>query len=139
VVLLGLATVILGAMYALVGATLLYAGVHALGQLPGDEQQSGWAPVLAAVMGFVVVFGVALLVQGVPQVVAGMGVMLRRPWARVLTLVMAVPTALWGIVLLATGNSTASTIVLGVVQVAYGVLAWAALMSYGTEFSRERV
>src|SRR5262249_6255039 len=73
------------------------------------------------------VVGGCAIVEGLPLVLVGVGLLLRRNWARVFALVFAVLFWLQGVALVISPPSTL-LLVLGVVLVAHSVLSFVALL-----------
>jgi hypothetical protein len=134
VTVVGLIT-LLGVAYTALGGWLLFAGADLNTRLENDPA-GGMAPVLQLLAGFMVVIGVAFIVQGVPGVLAGWGVLSRRSWGRILALIVAALAAPWGLAFLVISRGDVTFITLGAAQVLYGILAFAVLIRAGDEFSR---
>jgi hypothetical protein len=135
VTVVGVLTLVLAAIYAFVGGTLIYSGVR--GTMTADEAAAqGWASTLRLVSGFVAGVGAMVLLQGILGLLAGVGVLGRRAWGRILALVLAVPVLLWGLLFLGVSDGNTSTIVIGVVQVVCGLLTLVVLLRNGDDFRR---
>ncbi|HVR43161.1 MAG TPA: hypothetical protein VMS56_06895 [Thermoanaerobaculia bacterium] len=80
---------ILAILHIVAGAILLLVGAGVFITLAGAGLLSGDPDAMAvtAVIGLFV--GALLFVLSVPSIIAGMGLLRHRPWARVLTLVLA--------------------------------------------------
>lgn len=74
--------IVLGGLGVL-GAAAAFIGIAGAGFLSGD------LGAIAITSGLAVVIGLFLLILAVPQVVAGLGLLQRRSWARILALVVA--------------------------------------------------
>jgi len=104
--------------------------------------QSGdpWWPVITmfGVLPVVVILiGVGFIIFGGVGVLAGVGVLRRKRWARGLTIVLAGLVLLsCGAVLADTSGLTAVDVITTVAQAGYGVFALVALARHGAEFRR---
>jgi fumarate reductase subunit D len=137
VTVLGLITLLLGGAYAALGGQLILAGASWAGQSGGDP----WGPV-ATLFGILpallIAVGVAFLPLGLLGLLAGAGVLLRKPWGRILTFILAVLAIQLGLVWVGGGDQDATDIVLGAAQVFYGILAFVILIGNGAAFFRAR-
>lgn len=82
--------IFLGAMgvFAGLGFMLLFGGIAGLASMAGDNPDAAIAlPVLGGIGG--IIFVVALILA-LPSIIAGIGLLNFRPWARTLTLVLSV-------------------------------------------------
>lgn len=138
VTLMGLANLLLGGAYAYLGGSAIYAGVMAPANARanfGDE----WA-LIATMFGIIpailIVIGLAFLLFGVLMFLAGLGIIWRNEFARIVALILAVFVVLLGLVLAIGGNRDAESIAIGAVQICYGILAFVALISRRVEFGR---
>jgi len=127
---LGLLTLLLGLAYAVLGGIFLFFGVAAQKRLEGDPA-GGLGFLLELIAGFVAVVGVAFLVQGVLGVAGGLGLLFRKPWGRIPTFLLAVLALLWGVLCYATYGLDVTGIVIGSVQVLYGIFAVVTLFKSG--------
>ena len=87
---IGLLHIFLGAMgvFAGLGFMLLFGGIAGLAAMSGNGADAAVAlPVLGGIGG--IIFVVALILS-VPSIIAGIGLLNFRPWARILTLVLSV-------------------------------------------------
>jgi hypothetical protein len=132
--LVGVLGLLAGAAYAITGGWLAFAGAASAYQFEGDPV-GGLGPLLQIIAGFVAAVGVALLLQGVLALAAGVGVLRRRPWGRVLGLCAAALAVLWGLLFVIALDGGAYR-ALGAAQIAFGVFAGAVLIREGGEFSR---
>lgn len=132
---LGLITVLLGGVYAALGGIVIYTGAAALKKLQ-DDPAGGFGFLLRFLAGFVAVIGVALLVQGVFGILAGLGVLGRSQWGRVLTFIWSVLVILGGLASLAFSDQGATYLAAGAVQLLYGALAFVILIKKRAEFTR---
>jgi hypothetical protein len=134
---LGLATLLLGAAYAALAGQLIFGGVGWFVRPNGDPwaQIAGLFGLLPAL---IIVVGVAFLPLGALGVLAGLGVLWRKPWGRTLAFVLAVPAALLGLLWAGGADGDATEIALGAAQVLYGLLTLVVLIRKGAEFFRPR-
>jgi hypothetical protein len=135
ITLIGVFNVLFGIFYAFCGAFAIL--VVALGAM---KFQEGVREVHAKVLlfflgGFMALVGVALLLLGLISLLAGIGVMSRRPWGRTLTFIVAVFAVILG---LPTLNSGSYFSILGGGQVLYGILAIVFMTKNGAEFAPRR-
>jgi hypothetical protein len=81
---------ILGWLYIAVNALFLLLAVFALGMLPfiGAVADDPDATVVFSILG--TAFGVLMVVLGLPGLVAGYGLLKRKPWARILAVVLGI-------------------------------------------------
>jgi hypothetical protein len=141
VTVIGLITLLLGTTYAAFGAYLAIAGAEAAKQFVGgggDEAAGGFGPILAIIFEMVAILGICLVIAGLPTMAAGLGVLLRQQWGRVLTFVVAGLVLLLGLSTFAISQRDAVVIGLGAVQVLYAVLVFVVLSQNGAEFARSR-
>jgi hypothetical protein len=134
---LGLVTLLLGAAYAALGGQLIFAGVGWFVRMDRDP----WAQIaglFGLVPAIVIVIGVTFLPLGALGVLAGLGVLWRKPWGRILGFILAVPATLLGLLWASGADGGATEIALGAAQVLYGILAFLILIRKGAEFSRPR-
>jgi|SRR5579864_162052 len=132
VTVIGLLTLLLGGTYAVTGGGLIFAG----SAMANDPNGRGLLEVLGGMLAAV---GGAFQLQGVPMLLGGFGVLLRRQWGRILTLIMAVLAILWGVASMAAYDKGVSYVVFGAAQILYSILAIVVLVKNGPEFSRRRV
>ena len=125
---IGLAAVVVGIGYVAAGGSLVCRGDTAL------DAWAGGADVLQPVAGYFSLVGIALLAQGVLGVASGMALLVRRPWGRVVILVLSVPSVLLGLLFLTAAHGNVMPIALGVVQVVYSALTWLVLVRRGADF-----
>ena len=133
VTVLGLITLLLGGVYAALGGQLILGGAGWFAQPSGDP----WVQVIALggiVPATIILLGIAFLVQGLLGLLGGSGVLLRRPWGRILTFILAVLAILLGLAWVSGGE--AADIALGAAQVLFGILAFVILIRKGAEFFR---
>jgi hypothetical protein len=130
--------------------TMLWGGAHiALGlfcYLPGDRWENqawGFAPVhWIAGDAYASNVGTAFGLQGILGILAGSGVLLRLPWGRILTFLVAIVASLWALDAVDAYRHQENdyqwkTAVLpfAAVQVLYGILALVILIKNGAAFS----
>jgi hypothetical protein len=132
---IGLATLVVGSGYSILGVCLLFAGTDMAARL-GQDPAGGLGPLLQILAGFLTVLGGVFVAQGVPGMLGGWGVLLRRSWGRILALLLAALAVLWGLVFLVISQGDAILIALGAVQILYGILAFVVLL--GGVFSANR-
>ena len=78
---------LVGGILGLIPSALALLAAVGLG-LGGAFSGDPWAFLLAGgIIGFIALF---LLITGLPAVIAGFGLLARKPWARVLTIIIAV-------------------------------------------------
>jgi len=123
---------ILGGLNALCGGLLLLsggvvAGVGAARAAGGGAEGAAAATVIG---GLLVVLGVVSLILSIPTIVAGVGVLKRRQWGRVLTLILGGLSGLIGLSLLIRMQAG------GLLQLAYCVFVYVVLLNskYAAEF-----
>jgi hypothetical protein len=88
---------------------------------------------------FIIVFGAAFLLLGILVLLAGVGLLWRKQWGRVLTFILAVVAILLGLAWALGGDQGARDVPLGATQILYGILALVILIQKGAEFSRPQV
>jgi hypothetical protein len=115
---LGLLTLVLGCGYVVMGSILLGAAADM-----ANDPAGGWAPLLQVFAGLIAVLGIPFLLQGVLGLLAGLGVLLRKSWGRLLTFLLAILAILWGLAFLGTAGQDGSSIALGATQLLYGIFA----------------
>lgn len=132
----GYGTLLWGVWNAVLGVTAIYSGIAWLTN-PGDDP---WWP-LITLFGLlpviVIAIGVAFVLNGVLSVIAGIGVLRRKRWGRILALVLAGLAVLTGAPALFVsfdGSGTATDLALVVAQLVYAVFALVVLATRGGEF-----
>lgn len=136
---LGLITLLWGGAHAAWGGWIIFAGADLGVRMQDDAAAGGVAYLLRLLADFMIVVGVAVLLQGVLGMLAGWGDLLRKQWGRILTFVTAVLAILWGLLFLSGfQRNVDSEIALGAAEVLYGVLAVVILVMNGAEFARLR-
>ena len=103
-----------------------------------DAGATGFAGIFMAMAG---VLGFCAIVSGLPAILVGWGVLARRQWARILTLIFAVLAILAGLGGLANYSGGAAPIVSGLLHLAYGIFAFVVLLNkqFAAEFVRPQV
>jgi hypothetical protein len=138
VTVIGLLTLVCGGGYATLGGSFILAGTGWFEQADPDPWKQigalfGILPVL------LVVIGVPFLVFGILLVLAALGVLWRKQWGRIVTIIAAVPVILLGLLWLSGVQDVRwdiTELALGVAQVLYGILALVILIRKTAEFSR---
>jgi hypothetical protein len=138
VTVIALLTLLCGGGYAALGGSLILAGMGWFEQPDPDPWKQigalfGILPVL------LVVIGVPFLVLGILVLLAALGVLRRRQWGRIVTIIAAVPVMLLGLLWLSGVQDVrwdTTELALGVAQVLYGILALVILIRKSAEFSR---
>jgi hypothetical protein len=113
---------ILGALYAVIGVVVIVAGpaflgaafkqAEAQGQL--TEEQKAQVAQAGGMMGAIAgVIGVCLLIIALPLLLAGYGVLQRRGWGRILTIVIGIILGIFGVLSLLGANIIGAVIDLG--------------------------
>jgi len=136
VTVVGLATLLLGVGYTILGCVFIYSGVHAAQTLPDDDATQGWGPFLAFVSGIVALIGVLFVAPGVVGIAAGAGVLYRKSWGRVLTFLIAAVAIVWGVAFVAISDHGGTLIAFGVAQIVYGVAAVVVMFTRSEDFAR---
>jgi hypothetical protein len=134
VTIIGLITLLLGGAYAAFGGFLIFAGASWLGE-PRKDPWEQMATLFGILPAFAVLIGVAFLPPGILGLLAGLGVLLRQQWGRILTFLLAVLAILLGLGWVAGSDWDATDIALGAAQVLYGILAFVTLIVRSAEFS----
>lgn len=132
----GYGTLLWGVWNAVLGIGAICGGIAWLTH-PADDP---WWPVITffgVLPAIVIVIGVAFVLFGVLSVIAGIGVLRRKGWGRILALILAGLAVLTGAPALlvgSDGSGTATDIALVVTQLVYGVFALVVLATRGAEF-----
>jgi hypothetical protein len=126
--LIGLMTLLWGGVHAALGASFLLVWTDLL---PLDTDLSDRITIQRGVA-YLALFGVLFLVLGILAVAGALGLFSRKPWGRILTLIVAVLAISSGLCLDAvvpptSGVRDATDISFAVAQVVYGILAFAIL------------
>ena len=130
-IVLGVLTAILG-LFALLAASIFASGM----EIPGIEQLGDNAA--GAIGGVIAIFGGVFIVFGILQVVSGINVFSAKGWARILGIVLAVISALFGLLaLLGSGEPGAnSSPIVGLILLAANAFVIWALATNGRYFTR---
>jgi hypothetical protein len=136
---LGVITLLLGGAYAAFGGWAILGGASWFALPPSQEPMTQVVALGGIVPAFVIVFGAAFLLLGVLVLLAGVGLLWRKQWGRVLTFLLAVAAILLGLAWALGGDQDARDVALGATQVLYGILAFVILIQKGAEFSRPGV
>ncbi len=142
----GAGQLVLGGLYVVWGVYLLIAGAQLVSGLlqarddaaslagaEGKQVREGANVVASGLAGMVatvvaIAAGCSML-QGLPLLLAGAGVLARRRWGRVLALVLAALGGLEGVACLFNAGRSAGVLAAGLVLLAYAVLTWVVLLS----------
>ena len=135
VTVVGLATLLWGGAYAALGGQFIWAGAS-WAERAGDDPWGPLATFFGLLPALVIAVGVASLLLGLVGLLAGVGLLLRKPWGRVLSFPLSVAAILVGLVWVGGGDQRATEIALGVAQILFGVLTFTVLVRNGAEFSR---
>jgi hypothetical protein len=145
---IGLFTMFWGGSYVALGGSFILGATAMITKHPGDDR-GGLADVdhwVASIFArLATVIGALLLLQGVVGILAGLGVLWRKQWGRIVTFILAILAILWGLLFISGAFEGCSfeqgptNIVVGGVQLLYGILALVILIQRGAEFSRPRV
>ena len=129
----GVVNFLLGGLNALCGGVLIMGGGLAAGA--GAASAAGGEPEAAAaatiVGGLIIVIGVVVLILSLPMIIAGVGIVKRRQWGRVLTLILRGILGVLGLLSLASAQPG------GLVQLAYCMFVFVVLLNakYASEFA----
>lgn len=136
---IGVLTLLVAALYALAAGGLLFIGFAAGTEAAAPTRQpSGWEGLGMMVAAFAALLGVAfglLVALGIP---AGVGVLLCRPWGRILAFIFA-PLALVVGIAFALSTPDELYVLIGLAQILYGFFAILVLSLGGSEFRRRVV
>jgi hypothetical protein len=127
VTILGGGTLLVGGGYAGFGAFLIFAGTGWLVQLDNEP----WLPALFLGKSMAIVIGIAFLPLGILGLLAGLGVLLRKQWGRILTFILAMLAILLGLIWVSGVENVlqdATEVALGAAQLLYGILSVLFLM-----------
>jgi hypothetical protein len=125
---LGVLTLLVRAAYAGFGGWLIFAGTSWFGQ-PREDPWQEMAGLFGIGPALVIIVGLAFLPAGVLGLLAGLGVVLRKQWGRVLTFNLAGLAVLLGLLWVGGSDHDAPDIAVGAVQVLYGILAFVILIA----------
>ena len=137
VTVIGLSTLLMGVAYTVFGGGAIIAGADWLVH-PRKDPQIQVIALGGIIPGLFILFGAAFLLPGILGLLAGLGVLLRKPWSRILTFILAVVAILLGLVWVGGSDQEVNEIAIGAVQILYGILAFVVLLLHGVEFSRPR-
>jgi hypothetical protein len=139
---LGLITLLLGGAHVALGVCLILVGEALARPLREGDPEGGLAVVVWLAGALMTALGVAFVPQGILEMLAGLGVLLRKQWGRILTFIVAVLAILWGLACLGAykQDTAANTVFLasGAAQILYGILVFVVLIQKRTEFSQLR-
>ena len=129
----GWVTLLFAVGYAVAAGALLFIGVAIV---TADElaKPTGWEFLGWILAAIVAVVGVLFAIQAGLTVPAGLGVILRRGWGRILTFIVASLAMLWGAAFIAVTTADSLYLALGLAQIAYGLFAILVLATNGDEF-----
>jgi hypothetical protein len=134
----GIVNLVLGALDILAGIAVMVGGAAILG-LSGaaanqegvtEEQRKAMAAVGGMGAGIAVAIGVCIMIFGIPLIIAGIGVLKRRNWGRILTIVLGIIAGLLGVLSLL-NHSIAGA----VIYIAYCILVLVVL--FNSKFAKE--
>ena len=86
-----------------------------------------------------IALGVVFLLLGILGLLAGLGVLLRQQWGRILTFIVAVAVILTGLLVVSGSDQEPTDIAVGAGQILYGIAAFVILITNGAEFCQPRV
>jgi hypothetical protein len=136
---LGVITLLLGVAYAAFGGWAIVDGASWFALPPSQEPMTQVVALGGIVPAFIIVFGAVFLLLGILVLLAGVGLLWRKQWGRVLTFILAVVAILLGLAWALGGDQGARDVALGATQILYGILALVILIQKGAEFSRPQV
>lgn len=140
VTIIGVLLLLWGGAHAPVGVYLVFGSDEFERNVGQSDPVGGLAPVLHMLAGRMVLIGTVFLVQGATEILAGLGVLWRKPWGRILALVMEGWRIVVGLVSLSAYNpkaaENAGPIAYGAAEILFGVLAVLILTIKGAGFSR---
>jgi hypothetical protein len=139
VTLIGLSTLLWGVVYVGIGVYLTIAGGNAAKRFVGgggEDMAGGLGPFLAIIFELIAFVGICLILAGAAAMVAGLGVLLRKQWGRILTFVVSGLVLLLGLCIVTAYQEGAGVIALGAAHVLYAVLVIVVLGMNGSEFAR---
>jgi hypothetical protein len=132
---LGGLSILCGLFVALLGgflASLTSGGGGVIDQAKLDPSQKAALQQATAVSGLIIAVAIAVILVGVLRIVAGVGVIQRRQWGRILTLILGGLSAVLGILDFISGNPIGA-----VLDIAYAVFVFVVLLNakFAAEFS----
>jgi len=128
---LGIATLVIGAAYVALGVALVAGGIA------GAHDPSDWQPLLALLGGMMIVIGLPFAGFGLLVVLAGVGLLFRKPWARWLTFALAIPVACIGYLFAGGPDPGPGATTVGTIQLLYAPIAYVVLIVSGPAFARD--
>ena len=135
VTVIGLITLLMGGYGVVFGGWVIFAGADWLEHPSKDPwirafALGGFVPAL------MVILGIVFLMLGMGGVLAGLGVILRKQWGRILTFIIAVVASLSGLTCVSDFDQATTDIAIGAAQFLYGILTFVILIKYRADFSR---
>jgi hypothetical protein len=140
VTIIGVVCLLCGLGYLVVGGHLILGVAGWFAQPDPDSQVIAPVALLAAPL--LILFGVLFLVLGFVDVLAALGILLRKQWGRILTFVAAGLAIVLGLLWLSGVNDIvqdATDFAVGAVQILFGVAAIIILSIKRAEFSAPRI
>ncbi len=131
---LGGFTVLVGLVHIVLAGTMLYTGLIAWND-PSSASDKPWGFVGQIVGGFLIALAALPMLEGLFDILAGVGTLYRKRWGQVLALIVAVLSLGWGVLGLAFTDGDPVWIVLGALHLAYAVIAIAILFVRNSEFT----
>jgi hypothetical protein len=124
---------VLGGLNALCGGLLLLgggvaAGAGATGAVGGEPEAAAAATIVGGVL---IVLGILVLLLSLPTIIAGVGIVKRRQWGRILTLILGGISGVLGLLSLIALQPG------GLLQLAYAIFVFVVLLNekYAAEFA----
>jgi hypothetical protein len=138
VTVIGALTLFLGGYCAAFGGWAIFAGADWFAH-PSKEPLVQVIALGGIVSALIIVFGAVFLLLGILALLAGLGVLWRKQWGRILAFIVAAVAILLGLVWVGGSDQEVFDIAVGAVQILYGILAFVVLIMNGVEFSRPQV
>jgi hypothetical protein len=132
---IGWLTLLLAALYATLAGMLLFIGVAAGTEAAAPAKPTGWEGLGMLVAAVSALVGIAFLLLTSLGIPAGLGVLMRRQWGRILTFIFAPFAILTGIGF-ALGTPDELYVLIGVAQILYGFFAILIMALGGADFRR---
>jgi hypothetical protein len=134
----GVVNLVLGGLDILAGILVMVGGAAFLGLGAGaanqegltEEQKKAIAGAGAMGAGLIAAIGVCIMIFGIPLILAGIGVLKRRNWGRILTIVLGFIAGLFGVLSLLNHSFVGA-----VIYIAYCVFVLVVLFS--SKFAKE--
>ena len=126
VTVVGAIALLCGVGYLVLAGQLILGVAGWFAQPAPDPSKQVIAPIAALAAPLLVLLGVLFLAVGILDLVAAFGVFLRKQWGRVLTLVMAAPAVVFGLLWLSGVQDVtqdATDLAIGVGQILYALVA----------------